>query len=85
MKIKNTKNDFIIEFGKKNNPKSLYYFRVLKQNKYIEFKFHPLYIVVIKRDKKVLPNLESNCVDGKYFKGFGLKIAVNKVYIKEST
>lgn len=85
MKIKNTKNDFIIEFGKKNNPKSLYYFRVLKQNKYIEFKFHPLYIVVIKRDKKVLPTLESNCVDGKYFKGFGLKIAVNKVYIKETT
>jgi hypothetical protein len=74
---------FIIGHGYRKNPKSLYYFRVLKQDKYIEVKLHPLYIVIIRRCNKVLPTIESNCVEGKHFKGFGLKVVIDKVYIKE--
>lgn len=83
MKFRNNEFEFIIGHGYKKHPKRLYYFRILKQNKYIEFKFHPLYIVIIKRANKVLPTIESNCVEGKYFRGFGLKVAIDKVYIKE--
>ena len=79
--------EFIVGHGYRRNPKSLYYFRVLKQNKYkwIEFKFHPFYIVIIRRDNKMLPTIETNCVEGKYFRGFGLSITIDKVYIEETT
>jgi hypothetical protein len=80
MKVRNNEFEFIIGHGYRRHPKSLYYFRILKQDKYIEFKFHPLYIVIIMKDNKVLPTIE-----GKYFKGFGLKITIDKVYIKEQT
>lgn len=85
MKVRNNEVEFILGHSYRRNPKGLYYFRVLKQNKYIEFKFHPLYIVIIRTDNKVLPAIESNCVEGKYFRGFGLKITIDKVYIKETT
>ena len=33
----------------------------------------------------MLPTIETNCVEGKYFRGFGLSITIDKVYIEETT